>query len=422
MKRLLLHPVKFVRIVIQSAFLALSQIWANKTRSALTTVGIIIGVASVTAVIAALTGLKQNVLSEFETFGTNKIYIVPERPKTGPLRNSNPWLLRFRPNEFDGLVEHCPSVPYFTRLISNVMNVAYRDKTEGGVSISGIDEAWHKIENRFVTHGRPFSLIDGVQARPVCLINPKLRDKLALPIECVGESVFIGSQRYTILGVVDARAESSMFGGGGSELEVYLPFTSAWRLFGSEGFVVGLAASRSPEVSEEARAELNFFLRKQRRIKPEDPSTFRLEVIEQYLQQFNRMATTMTVVAGGVVAISLLVGGVGIMNIMLVSVSERTREIGLRKAVGARPGAVMLQFLVEATMLCLFGGAIGVLIGEGLTLGLTKIPGAGLAKAQVPLWAIGVSFGFSAAVGLVFGMFPAIKAARLDPIEALRHE
>jgi putative ABC transport system permease protein len=175
-------------------------------------------------------------------------------------------------------------------------------------------------------------------------------------------------------------------------------------------------------VSEEARAELTFFLRKTRHIKPEEPNNFRLEVVEQYIQQFNRVAIAITMVAAGVVGISLLVGGVGIMNIMLVSVSERTREIGLRKAVGARPAAILLQFLVEAVMICLFGGLIGVLFGHLLTRAMAQIPNAQLDKAYVPAWAVAISFGFAASVGLIFGMFPAIKASRLDPIEALRHE
>jgi putative ABC transport system permease protein len=130
----------------------------------------------------------------------------------------------------------------------------------------------------------------------------------------------------------------------------------------------------------------------------------------------------MTMVAAGIVGISLLVGGVGIMNIMLVSVSERTREIGLRKAVGARPSAILFQFLIEATMLCLMGGLVGLLVGQGLTTAMASIPQAKLDKAYIPGWAVALSFGFSAAVGLIFGMFPAIKAARLDPIDALRHE
>ena len=183
-----------------------------------------------------------------------------------------------------------------------------------------------------------------------------------------------------------------------------------------------IAASRSPDVSDEARAELRFYLRNTRKLKPGDPDTFRLEVIEKYIQEFKKFALFVTAIAGGIVGISLLVGGVGIMNIMLVSVSERTREIGLRKAVGARPSAILFQFLVEAVMLCLFGGLIGLGGGQLLTKAIASIPNANLDQAYIPLWAIGVSFGFSALVGVFFGMFPAVKAARLDPIEALRHE
>ena len=155
---------------------------------------------------------------------------------------------------------------------------------------------------------------------------------------------------------------------------------------------------------------------------PDDPDTFQVAAIDQFIDQFRALAAGITAIAGGIVGVSLLVGGIGIMNIMLVSVSERTREIGLRKAVGATPAAILLQFLLEAVVLCLVGGAMGVAVGEMLAFGLTLIPDAGLDEAHVPIWAIVMSFTFSAAVGLIFGMFPAIKASRLDPIDALRHE
>jgi putative ABC transport system permease protein len=416
-------PVTLLVLAYQSAFLALGQIWANKLRSLLTTVGIIIGVASVTAVIAALSGLKKSVLTEFETFGTNKIFILPYfgegRGRGGP-RDFRDDRVRFRPEIFDGMLEHCPSVARFTRICDYGASISKGRKSEPMVEITGIEPAWHQIESREVIMGRPFSLIDNTQARPVCIINDKVQDKLELGRDPVGDWIMIGQRRFTIVGVIKARAESSMFGGGFSDSEVFIPFTTA-RTRPRMGMIC-IAATKSPALTDEAKAELTFFMRRQRGLNVDEENTFRIESVEQFVQQFNSVATAITMVAAGIVGISLLVGGVGIMNIMLVSVSERTREIGLRKAVGARPSAILLQFLIEAMMLCFLGGLMGLLCGQGLTSLMASIPEAKLGQAYIPGWAVALSFGFSAAVGLLFGMFPAIKAARLDPIEALRHE
>ena len=422
---LLRAPILLPVLLYQSLFLALAQIWANKMRAMLTTIGIVIGVSSVTAVIAALTGLKTNILTEFEQFGTNKIYVFPDRPETGKMRNAPRSLIWFKPELFDDMMDHCPSLKNFTRVTTISVNATYGRRTVESVQMSGIEPAWHEIENRFVELGRPFSLIDNEQARAVCLINGKLRDRLLLPRDCAGKFIVIDGRRFMVLGVVETRSESSMFRDGVSDSEVFVPFNTAWN--GQRGrlippFMYVVAASRSPDVSAEAQAEATFYLRKARKIQPGKPDTFRIEFISQFVDQFNQVAGAITIVATGIVGVSLLVGGVGIMNIMLVSVSERTREIGLRKAVGARPAAILLQFLVEAVMLCLVGGLMGVLIGQALTMGISAIPGAELDKAYIPGWAIALSFGFAAMVGLAFGMFPAIKAARLDPIEALRHE
>jgi putative ABC transport system permease protein len=283
-----------------------------------------------------------------------------------------------------------------------------------------VDPAWHQIENRSVVQGRPFNALDELRGGNVCLIDSKLQEKLQLDRECVGQSIMIGPRAFAIIGLLEPRAETGIFGGEGRGLEVYVPFDAGWKM--TETLTVVLASCRSPELSEDARAELRFFLRRARRIPLGEPDNFGIEVVEEYLRRFNEIASVITLVAGGIVGISLLVGGVGIMNIMLVSVSERTREIGLRKAVGARSSVILLQFLVEAVVLCLMGGVLGVLGGEVLTRILASIPEAKLDKAYIPLWAVGVAFGFAATVGVVFGMIPAVKAARLDPIQALRHE
>lgn len=422
MKTLLMAPLAFVRLLFQSIFLAMAQIWANKTRSLLTTIGIIIGVASVTAVIAALTGLKAKVLDDLESFGTNKIFINVRRPQRGPLSSISYWQLRFEHKHFDNMLEHCPSVDNFTRISSgDRLTVRNREHTVEGVRLSGVEPSWVEVENRNIVLGRPFTIIDEVQGQRVCLIDEDLRDELRLNRDCIGDTILLGSRAFRIVGVLEKRPEMTIGGGMNSEnYEVQIPFSTNLKLKGKVWIWV-IATSKSTDVSEDAEAEINFFLRRTRGIRPGDDDTFRVQTIASELKTFNEVSTVITLVASGVVGISLLVGGVGIMNIMLVSVSERTREIGLRKAVGAKKTAIMTQFLVEAIVLCLFGGFAGIGFGHLLTMGISSMSPV-MDKTQIPMWAIALAFGFSAFVGVFFGMFPAIKAARLDPIEALRHE
>ena len=421
MRALIRAPVVFFQLFYQSVYLALGQIWTNKTRSILTTIGIVIGVASVTAVIAALSGLKAKVLRQVETFGTNTIWIVPRRPDKGPSRHASWWTIRFLPEHLDGLLEHCPSVGRFSRIGSvGRHTVRAGERSVENIDVTGIESSYHEIESRPVVLGRTFSVIDDIQVRPVCLIDPKLRNKLHLDRDCIGQSILIGHNRFRIVGVIERRPELRLGEGGEEYYEVFIPFRTIFKL--GRPWIMAFAASKSAEVLEEAQGEIRFFLRRTRNIKPTEPDTFRVESLKSALETFNRIALMVTLVAGGIVGISLLVGGVGIMNIMLVSVSERTREIGLRKAVGAKKSAILTQFLIESVVLCFFGGLVGVGFGQLLTTGIANIPRVELDMAYIPLWAIGLSFGFAGSVGIFFGMFPAIKAARLDPIEALRHE
>ena len=417
MRGLFMAPVVFLRLLYQSVYLALGQIWANKTRSILTTIGIVIGVASVTAVIAALTGLKAKVLTQVETFGSNTIFVQPRRPDKGPLSHLPGWHFRFKAEEFDDILEHCPSVERYTRVSYTGQNVRHGEKSVKNVRIVGVDPSWHEVENRPVVLGRKFSMID--ETRPVCLVGPQLRDKLRLDKDCIGESIRIGHNTFRIVGIIERRAQLDLGGSNREDYEVIVPFKMSFK-FG-EPWIMALAKSRSTEMLEEAVAEIRFFLRRTRHIQPWEQETFRVESLKSALKTFNEIALYITAAAGGIVGISLLVGGVGIMNIMLVSVSERTREIGLRKAVGAKKSAILTQFLVEAVILCFLGGLIGLGFAKLLTMVISGLFPV-MEKTYIPAWAVILAFGFAGSVGLFFGMFPAIKAARLDPIEALRHE
>jgi putative ABC transport system permease protein len=406
---------------LQAISLAFSQIWANKSRAFLTALGIIVGVASTTAVIAALTGLKSKVLAEFESVGASKFFVFPDRPDNAP-RNMYPWeKILLKPAEVRAIRDECTLVKAVTPITEVGLDVESGDKRIEGITISGIWPDWHMVQNRFVEEGRPFTSIDVDSERQVCLINGDAIKELDLPANPVGEAILIGGRRFLVVGIVET-TQARFFGMNTSSAEIFIPFSVAEKMQDRNFFMRIEGMFTSPELAEQGEDEVRFVLRRMRGLAPSDPQTFQVAAIDKFIEQFKALATGITAIAGGIVGISLLVGGIGIMNIMLVSVSERTREIGLRKAVGATPMAILLQFLLEAVTLCLVGGFIGIAIGRLAAFGLTQIPGAQLEQADIPFWAVVLSFAFSAVTGIVFGMFPAIKAARLDPIEALRHE
>jgi len=423
MKSLITKLINFIRFLYQTVYLAVEQIWANRMRSVLTMLGIIIGVASVTAIIAALSGFRAKILSQVEgDFGTNRIFVSPKRPTSGPLQYVGQWQIRFQAHHFEGLQEHCPSVKRFGRYSwGGRHTVVFRDKSSEGVRVQGMEPACLEIEGRTYILGRPLSLMDEIQARYVCIIDPELRNKLRLKRDCIGQKILIGHNTFVIVGVMEAKPNMFTGEGNSENLEVFIPFKTNMKLM-DHPWVEAMAESKSAETSEDALAELKFFLRQTRGINPGDPDTFMVMSLKSALKSFNEIASVAMMVTLGIVSISLIVGGVGIMNIMLVSVTERTREIGLRKAVGARQSAVLTQFLIESVVLCSIGGLIGIGFGQLFTVAIANIPNINLDMAYIPGWAIVLALVFSTVVGLSFGMFPAIKAARLDPIEALRNE
>lgn len=409
-----------VRLLMQTVGLALAQIRTNKFRAALTALGIIIGVASVTSVIAALDGMKKGILSEVESFGARKLWVWGEVPRE--LRGKMDWKdVAMTDEEFDAIRANCPSITRLTALLNSSYTISYGEVKKDAVQITGIQPDWHEIESRHVIVGRQLTTDDDAERKQVCLINEKAIEELRLPTDPVGEHIMVKDRRFLIVGVLETKEVSAMFGGGETMSEVYVAYSVCRKLNPLFAFPYAMAQLSAPDKADDAKAEIRFVLRKARGLAPEKSDTFGMEILQQAIDQFNSLAAGITSIAGGVVSISLLVGGIGIMNIMLVSVSERTREIGLRKSVGAKPLTVLMQFLVEAITLCLMGGLIGLVAGQGLTLMLQQMKGANLEQAAIPGWAIFLSLGFSAGVGVIFGMLPAIKAARLDPIEALRH-
>jgi putative ABC transport system permease protein len=408
------------RLLTQTVLLAIQQMWANKVRTMLTTLGIVIAVVAVVTTVGAMIGLKTYVLDQLATFGANKVWVFPRMPQNQRER----WSfrrLRITTPQADGIMANCPSIKSLTPIMQMNPTIQYKDKIKQAVLVQGIRPAWHEIEQRFVTFGRTFSQIDEDERRQVCLINDKGVEELGMDADPTGQFLLLDGRRFLIVGVVETKQVAPMFGGDEAQTEIYIPFRTG-EMMRPEPRLYVVAQTHTPEQFEDAKEEIRFYMRRVRQLKPDDPDTFGVESIEQARSQFGKVAGVMTAAVGGLVGISLLVGGIGIMNIMLVSVSERTREIGLRKAVGARPEVVLMQFLVEAVTLCLAGGGVGLLIGQGIIWALRMNPDSPMKSASIPPWAVVLALGFSAATGVIFGMFPAIKAARLDPIDALRHE
>ena len=418
--KVLLSPLIFLlRLLWQTVFLALGQVWANKVRAVLTALGIIIGVVGVTVIAAGLQGMQGYVLNEFEGLGASKMWLNGNVPQSK--RSVMSWTdVKMTTYEARLLRDNADSLSAVTPESGARWDVSYGKKVAQSVRVTGIWPSWHDIENRQVLYGRPLSNIDDSENRQVCIINERAIEELNLDVDPVGDYLLVDGRRFLIVGVVETK-EATMFEGGDSRVELYIPF-STHKMMNPYTWTSLILQLKDPDKASDAQEEIRFILRNHRNLAPDDEDTFEMFAVQSIIDGFNNVAWVIRVVMLVVVAISLLVGGIGIMNIMLVSVSERTREIGLRKAMGAKPPVVLMQFLVEAVVLCFVGGLVGLLIGQLITVAVTFVPDLPLNDLAIPGWAIWISLLFSGGVGILFGMFPAIKASMLNPINALRHE
>jgi putative ABC transport system permease protein len=419
---ILLSPVMMIlRVLSQTVVLALSQIYNNKIRTMLTTLGIVVAVGSIILIMGSLSGMQRGVLSEFEQFGAKRVFMDGTLPPSW--RGKLNWReVQLQQDEIDAIREHVTSLEKLCAMYYGAYDIQYEEIILESVSTIGIEPSWHDIENREIMEGRRFGSVDIEQARNVCVINEKAIEELNLPIDAVGEFLLLSGRRFIIVGIVETIERSEMFGGGDTQTEMYIPITTAMNLNPDGWINFAQGEMKNPDDANNVVAEISFVLRKMRGIEPDQDDTFDVQVMQNIIDDFNKIAFVMTLITGLVVLVSLIVGGIGIMNIMLVSVSERTREIGLRKAMGAHPMVILMQFLVEAVVLCLAGAAVGIAVGQLCLLGVRNMPIEMLKDAAAPFWAIALSAGLSAAAGIGFGMFPAIRASLLNPIDALRHE
>ncbi len=392
---------------------------ANKLRSFLTTLGIVIGVAAVIAVVSIVQGLQFLIVGELQEVGATYLRVLSAVRFTAPGEVSRPVLLTS--DDAEAIVREVPGIDWMSPLVIGTATVKYRQRQHDPLYVAGVNQYWQEVTNQSVDRGRFFSTVDIRQRHKVAVLGQTVVDELRLGAEPVGREIYVGALPVTVIGVMEEQGRAL---GQDQDDLVIVPFDTALSLFGrhaADQVQIHLRVG-STAVIEQVRDGIRRLLRRRHDLGEGREDDFRIETQDDLLELFETVLGGVTAVVGGVVSVALLVGGIGIMNIMLVSVTERTREIGVRKAVGARRRDILVQFLIEAVALSLVGGALGLGVGYGAGALVVAVLPIDLPPAYVPLWAVALAFGFSTAVGILFGIYPAARAARLDPIEALRYE
>jgi putative ABC transport system permease protein len=395
---------------------ALEQLWSHKLRSMLTVLGIVIAVASTITVVGVIQGFTGYVAEFLQGLGTNAMWVWPERPAGEAGKRLGRIDLDLR--DMDAIIRGCPALRRVSALIRRPAVPIHFGREEITSTLEGVSSDYHAIRNFPVSIGRPFAVVDIERAHHVCILGRDVVNKLNADDGIIGETILLNKQRFRVIGIL---AEKGGFLGNNQDDIILVPFTMAIKMFPATLNKIAMTLQATNELAvPEARAQITNLLRRRHNLSLTQPNDFQIRTQDEILTTFNSMSLVATVVLAGIVGISLLVGGIGIMNVMLVSVTERTREIGLRKAVGARRRDIMLQFLTEAVILSLLGGGLGIALGYGFCSLASLHPQ--MVDVVVPIWAVVLGFGISATTGVVFGIVPAGKAALLNPIDALRHE
>jgi putative ABC transport system permease protein len=406
--------------LLASLRIALRALMVNKMRSALTMLGIIIGVGAVIAMIAVGSGAKQRIADQIAGMGSNLLMVMSGSSTSGGLRFGAGTVPTLNVDDAKAILTEIPSVKYVAPSLQGVAQVVYGNQN-WSTSITGTTPEIVDIREWPVALGRPFTQQDVDGATKVCLLGMTVVENLFGGIDPIGQIVRIKKIPFTVIGVLSHKGQTTF--GQDQDDTIFVPLTTAQkRLFGMQfpGMVRMISVqAKGPEVMGEAEEEINSILRQRHRIQPNQDNDFTVRNLTEIMATAEQSASVMSLLLGAIASISLIVGGIGIMNIMLVSVTERTREIGIRIAVGAKGRDILLQFLIESLVLSLIGGTLGIGIGVVGTLILSSF-------TQWPtlfsIKAILLAFLFSGSVGVFFGFYPARKASLLNPIEALRYE
>jgi len=413
----------------ETIVMALDSVRAHKFRSFLTVLGIVIGVFTAIVIASILTGLRQNIIAIIEEYGTNNIYAF--HLTTGPRLSSDRSERTRRPltvADGEAIKQQASAVEDVANVAPNVGysggpfddNISYQGHNYRWGNTEGVSANYANIANISIREGRFLTELDDQQRSNVMVIGVNAADALFPGQEnnIAGTQVRMGGYNFEIVGVLEKR-KAGFFGENEEDNAVFIPFRTAQKIAPARGYLLLIIKGRSGQVVE-ALQQSEDILRRRRNVKFGDPNNFDIKTADKFIEQFDSIFAMVGLLAIAISCLGLLVGGIGVMNIMLVSVTERTKEIGIRKAIGARRRDIVRQFLFEAMTLTFFGGVLGIVLAVGISkLVMLIIPSL---PASIPTWAVVTGLSVSVGVGVVFGVWPARKASKLDPIECLRYE
>jgi putative ABC transport system permease protein len=407
--------------------MAMGALWSHKFRSLLTVLGIVIGITTVVTVSSLLTGVRKGVVDFFQELGPDNVFVFktsadpsspmvpPKEQKRRPIRPEYAEIIkRLCPSVLDvGTTLYIPPVINGKPLTARVPGI---DSDQ--IAVAGASANSFSLAPRDLVSGRLFTVEEERRAAHVVVLGWKTADTLFPDGHAMGKTFLMDGSEYVVVGVF-TKAKGGFFGENGLDRQITLPLRTAQMRYPQIDRYL-ITAKAFPGQRQQAYDEVVGILRKLRRVPADKPNDFSPSTSDQIVQQFDRITGLIVMVSIAISALGLLVGGIGVMNIMLVSVTERTREIGVRKAIGARRADIVMQFLMEAIALTGVGGVVGIVFAIAVTLLIgVLVP---TLPSEVPAWAVIAGFSVSVSVGLFFGVWPAVKAARLDPVEALRYE
>ena len=407
--------------------IAVRALGKNKLRAGLTVLGVVIGIAAVTTMVSIGQSASDLVRGQLEGLGTNVIVIFPGAKMDQGVRQARGTVQTLTAGDSDAMPRECPAVLAASPIVGISGQLIYGNSNWNPKDMVGVGVDYLTVRAWQLRAGGFFTDRDITSANKVCVIGNTIVAKLFQTTNPIGKTLRIKNIPFEVIGVLEAKGANMV--GEDQDNVVMAPYTTVKkRLYGSNFNNVHaiLASAKSMDLMEQAEQEIRQLLTERHHVQPGEPADFEVKNTTEIANMLGMVMGTMTALLASIAGISLLVGGVGIMNIMLVSVTERTREIGIRMAVGARGRDILRQFLVESVMLSTIGGIVGLLLGMGASVGVTKIINA---FTKGTPWPVVISFkaaiiavAFSAAVGMFFGYYPARRASRLDPIESLRYE